>query len=243
VIAQTLFVSDLHIRPERPDITRRFLHFLEHRAAGVERLYILGDLFDAWVGDDDRTPPNGRIIASLKQCTNSGTAIYFQQGNRDFLVGEHFAEASGTRILPDYEVIDLYGTPTLIMHGDLLCTDDVAYLAFRDKARQPEWQRRMLSKPLFLRQAISRWYRLRSHFHKRRKTMEIMDVNQSAVQETMHQHGVTRLIHGHTHRPGVHHIELEGASAQRFVLSEWNSGGDVLCWDADGYRIEPIAAV
>jgi UDP-2,3-diacylglucosamine hydrolase len=241
VIAQTLFVSDLHIRPERSDITRRFLYFLEKRAAGVERLYILGDLFDAWVGDDDPTPPNGRIITGLKKCVAAGTAIYFQQGNRDFLVGERFAEASGIQLLLDYEVIDLYGTPTLIMHGDLLCTDDIAYLAFRDKARQPEWQRIMLSKPLFLRLTISRWYRLRSHFHKRRKPAEIMDVNQSAVQETMRQHGVTRLIHGHTHRPGVHEFDHDGGPAQRFVLSEWNSGGDVLCWDAGGYRIEPIA--
>lgn len=241
MIAQTLFVSDLHIRPERPDITHRFVHFLENRAAGVERLYILGDLFDAWVGDDDPTQPNGHIITSLRKRADAGTAIYFQQGNRDFLVGERFAGASGVQLLPDYSVIDLYGTPTLIMHGDLLCTDDVAYLAFRNKTRQREWQRKMLSKPLFLRLAISRWYRWRSHFHKRRKTMEIMDVNQAAVQNTMRQYRVTRLIHGHTHRPAVHAFDQDSTPAQRFVLSEWNSGGDVLCWDSDGYRIEPIA--
>ncbi len=239
---QTLFISDLHIRPERADIPRRFIHFLETRAAGVERLYILGDLFDAWVGDDDPTPPNQEVIAALKRCSESGVAIFFQPGNRDFLVGSQFAEACGLTILADEQQIDLYGTSALVMHGDLLCSDDVDYLAFRAKSRTTEWQQKMLTKPLFLRLLISRWYRLRSHFHKRKKTMAIMDANPQTVCETMRKHQVSVLIHGHTHRPAVHSFELDGSPVQRFVLAEWNSGGAALCWDREGYRIEPVVA-
>jgi len=176
-----LFISDLHLSLEKPEITRRFLNFLENRAAGAEALYILGDLFDAWIGDDDPTPPNGKIRRQLKQLTDSGTKVYLQPGNRDFLLGERFCRDTGVTLLGDYQVIDLYGVSTLLTHGDLLCTDDLPYQAFRAKSHTPEWMRSVLSKPLLLRLLAARWYRLRSFWHKRKKSQEIMDVNQQTV--------------------------------------------------------------
>ena len=237
---ETLFISDLHLRQTRSDITRRFLHFLQSRARGIERLYILGDLFDTWVGDDDPTPPGSRVRTELRELSDSGTSIFFQQGNRDFLIGDRFSCETGVAIIDDYTVIDLYRTPTLLMHGDLLCTDDIPYLQFRTKARDPDWQRNVLSKPLLLRLAYARWYRLRSHFHKRKKSQEIMDVNPETVRAVMRQYQVTRIIHGHTHRPAVHNIDSDGTGHQRFVLAQWERDANVLCWDVDGYRIEPV---
>ncbi|MCI0666988.1 MAG: UDP-2,3-diacylglucosamine diphosphatase, partial [Methylococcaceae bacterium] len=218
---ETLFISDLHLRPMRPAITRKFLDFLAIRARGAAALYILGDLFDTWVGDDDPSPPGRKVKAALRRLTDSGTPVYFQHGNRDFLIGKRFLEETGLRLLEDYSVIDLYGSRTLLMHGDLLCTDDLPYLEFRKKARSPEWQAEVLSKPVSLRLAYARWYRLRSYFHKRNKTAEIMDVNPQTVESVMLQHRVLRLIHGHTHRPAEHRIEINGALAQRFVLAQW----------------------
>jgi len=237
---ETLFISDLHLRPIRPATTQRFLNFLEHRAAGVESLYILGDLFDAWVGDDDPSPPNNAVKRSLKQLTNSGTAVYFQHGNRDFLIGERFIQETGIKLLGDYTLICLYGTQTLLTHGDLLCTDDIPYLEFRAKTRKPDWRQNVLAKPLILRLLYARWYRLRSYFHKRKKTQDIMDVNQKTVEKVMRDYNVTRLIHGHTHRPAVHEICINGVTAQRFVLDQWDQCGSVLRWNPDGYRMERI---
>ena len=240
MIKETLFISDLHLHSAKRETTRRFINFLENRACGVERLYILGDLFDAWVGDDDPTPPNPKIKSSLKKLAQSGTAIYFQQGNRDFLVGDRFAAESQVTVLDEIVVIDLYGTPTLIMHGDLLCTDDIAYQAFREKSRRPEWQRNILSKPLLLRLAIARWYRIRSYFHKRNKSEAIMDVNDDTVMETLKRFNVTQLIHGHTHRPGTHDHLHDNIRAKRFVLAEWNPTGNVLCWNPKDHWFESI---
>ncbi len=236
-----LFISDLHISLDKPEITRRFLDFLEQRATKAEAIYILGDLFDAWIGDDDPTPPNNKIRRHLKQLTGSGTKVYFQQGNRDFLLGDKFCQETGVTLIDDYVVIDLYGIPTLLTHGDLLCTDDLPYQAFRAKSHTPEWKRYVLSKPLLLRLLMARWYRFRSHFHKRKKTQEIMDVNQDTVVTVMQKHNCLRLIHGHTHRPGVHNFEINGQPAQRFVLSAWRRDvAEVLRWDHNGYRIEAI---
>ncbi len=240
MIKETLFISDLHLHSAKPETTRYFLNFLENRACGVERLYILGDLFDAWVGDDDPTPPNQKIKSSLKKLAQSGTAIYFQQGNRDFLVGNRFAAESQVTVLDEIVVIDLYGTPTLVMHGDLLCTDDIAYQTFREKSRRPEWQRNILSKPLLLRLAIARWYRIRSYFHKRNKSEDIMDVNDDTVMETLQRFNVSQLIHGHTHRTGIHE-QLHGKfRAKRFVLADWNPTGNVLCWNPKSHWFEPV---
>ena len=238
--AETLFISDLHLSRSRPEVTTRFLRFLEQRARRVERLYILGDLFDAWVGDDDPSPPNPTVISALNILSQSGTSVYLQQGNPDFLIGEQFLRAAAVELLDDYTVIDLYGIPTLLMHGDLLCSDDVAYLQFRAKSHTPAWQQNVLSKPLYLRLLLARWYRFRSHFHKRNKTTEIMDVNELEVKKTMATHAVTRLIHGHTHRPGIHSLTVNNQPAQRFVLAEWHEDSTVLCWNQHKHWLEPI---
>lgn len=236
-----LFISDLHISFDKPEITRRFLDFLENRAVKAKAVYILGDLFDAWIGDDDITPPNKKVRRQLKKLTASGIEVYLQQGNRDFLLGKRFCDDTGVSLLGDYVVIDLFGAQTLLTHGDLLCTDDLAYQAFRAKSRTPEWQQNVLTKPLFLRWLVARWYRIRSHFHKRRKTQEIMDVNQDTVINVMRDHHCLRLIHGHTHRPFVHSFELDHQPAQRFVLAAWhNDAGSALRWNNTGYAIEVI---
>lgn len=236
-----LFISDLHLSLDKPEITRRFLDFLEHRAKGAEALYILGDLFDAWIGDDDPTPPNGKIKKQLKTLVDAGTKVYLQLGNRDFLLGERFARETGVELLGDYAEIDLYGVPTLLTHGDLLCTDDLPYQAFRAKARTPEWMASVLKKPLLVRLLAARWYRLRSFWHKRNKSMEIMDVNDETVRRVMKEHDCLRLIHGHTHRPNVHELEVDGQAAQRFVLAAWSrEAGQALAWTREEYRIETI---
>ncbi|CAG0973712.1 UDP-2,3-diacylglucosamine hydrolase [Gammaproteobacteria bacterium] len=232
---ETLFISDLHLSAARPDITRRFLWFIENRAQGAERLYILGDLFDAYIGDDDNSSPNSEVKAALKKLTDSGTAVFFQHGNRDFLVGGQFADETGAALLGDWAVIDLYGEDALITHGDLLCTDDTLYQAARLRVRAEGWKRNALSKPLFVRQLYARWYRFKSGLDKGKKTLEIMDANPDAVSDAMRQHGVQTLIHGHTHRPAVHDLEIDGKPAKRFVLAEWNATGQVLRWQ-DKYQ-------
>jgi UDP-2,3-diacylglucosamine hydrolase len=238
---ETLFISDLHLSIDKPEITRRFLDFLERRAPQAQALYILGDLFDAWVGDDDDTPPIPKIKRHLKQLTASGTRVYFQPGNRDFLLGDAFCAETGVMLLADYAVVDLYGTPTLLMHGDLLCSDDLPYLAFRARSHTSEWRRNVLGKPLWLRLLAARWYRLRSYWHKRKKTVDIMDVNRQTVIDALREHRAWRLIHGHTHRPAVHEIDVDGKTAQRFVLAEWKKhAAGLLCWNAEGYRLETL---
>jgi UDP-2,3-diacylglucosamine hydrolase len=238
---EILFISDLHLSLEKPEITRRFLAFLQNRAPKAAAVYILGDLFDAWIGDDDPTPPNNKIRKQLKQLTDSGTQVYLQQGNRDFLLGKQFCRDTGVTLLDDYQIIDLHSTPTLLTHGDLLCTDDLPYQAFRVKSHTPEWQQSVLSKPLLLRLLAARWYRIRSYFHKRNKSLDIMDVNQATVNKVMLDHNCLRLIHGHTHRPHVHEFEISGQPAQRFVLAAWSKdGGGILCWNNSGYHIEVI---
>ena len=238
---EIIFISDLHITLEKPEVTKLFLDFLNNRARKASALYILGDFFDAWIGDDVPTPPINKIREHLKRLTDSGTKVYLQQGNRDFLVGERFCTDTGVELMEDYVVIDLFGEPTLLMHGDLLCTDDTAYLAFRAKTRQQEWQQDVLRKPLFLRLLVSRWYRIRSHFHKQKKSGEIKDVNQQSVIETMRDYKVLRLIHGHTHRPAVHNFKINAQPAQRFVLPDWKHGTPgALCWNQEGYTIENL---
>lgn len=236
-----LFISDLHISLDKPEITRRFIDFLDKRAPEAAAVYILGDLFDAWIGDDDPTPPNRKIKKHLKQLTDAGTKVYLQQGNRDFLLGDRFRQETGVILIDDYVVIDLFGIPTLLTHGDLLCTDDLPYQAFRAKSHTPEWKRYVLSKPLLLRLLMARWYRFRSHFHKRKKTQEIMDVNQNTVITVMREHNCLRLIHGHTHRPGIHHFEIDGQPGQRLVLAAWKKdAGEILCWNRNSYRVETL---
>lgn len=236
-----LFISDLHISLEKTEITRRFLNFLHGRARAAQALYILGDLFDSWIGDDDNTPPNKAVKQTLKALADSGTAIYLLQGNRDFLLGQGFAAEAGLTLLEDYAVIELGGQRTLLTHGDLLCSDDLPYQAFRLKSRSPEWQLNVLSKPLWLRLLAARWYRLRSFWHKRNKTQDIMDVNQQTVLETLRSHDCRWLIHGHTHRPATHDFLLGGHPAQRIVLADWKKDrAECLCWNGQSFQVEPV---
>lgn len=238
---ETLFISDLHLSASRPDVVQRFLHFIDERACSAQRLFILGDLFDAHIGDDNNAWPYPAIRASLKRLCAGNTALFIQQGNRDFLLGQRFCNDTGAGLLGDYHVIDLYGTPTLLTHGDLLCTDDVHYQAARLRVRTETWKSHALSKPLWLRQLYARWYRFKSGRDKDRKSLEIMDVNHETVCDVLLEHGVTRILHGHTHRPAVHDFEVKGQPCQRFVLPEWAGQEWVLCWDKTGYWREPIA--
>ncbi|MFM8330164.1 MAG: UDP-2,3-diacylglucosamine diphosphatase, partial [Candidatus Methylumidiphilus sp.] len=203
-------------------------------ARQAERLYILGDLFDAYIGDDDNSSPNREVKAALKTLADTGTAVWFQHGNRDFLLGDRFCRETGVGLLGDYAVIDLYGEPALLTHGDLLCTDDTLYQAASLRIRTDEWKRNALSKPLLLRQLYARWYRMKSGWDKSKKTMDIMDANPDAVAEALCRHGVLLLIHGHTHRPALHETSIDGRPARRFVLAEWTNEGHALCWRADG---------
>ena len=235
----TLFISDLHLDASRPDITRTFFEFLGDEAPHADALYILGDLFEAWIGDDDDDPHHQAVIARLQDVSRH-VPVAVMRGNRDFLLGERFALMTDCRLMGDEEVIDLEGTPTLLMHGDSLCTDDVAYQQFRAMARDPAWQRGMLAKPLVERRAIARSARDESALQNSMKADSIMDVNAGAVADVMRRHGVRRLIHGHTHRPAVHGFELDGAPAQRIVLGDWYEQGSVLRVDADGAELSKL---
>ncbi len=227
-----LFISDLHLSFDKPQVTRHFIHFLQTKAKQAKAVYILGDLFDAWVGDDDFTAPNAQIRRELKQLTDSAVEVYLLRGNRDFLIGERFARGTGVILLDDFAVIELEEERTLLTHGDLLCSDDLPYQIFRTQSRSSEWQQNVLSKPLWLRLCAARWYRMRSFWHKQKKSDYVMDVNQSTVEKFMEQYQCTRLIHGHTHRPALHEFELNNKKAQRFVLSDWNNkGGEVLSFE------------
>jgi len=225
----TKFISDLHLDPDRPLVTALFLELL---ATGA-----LGDLFEAWVGDDDDAPLNLEVIAGIRACVEAGTPVFLMHGNRDFLIGERFAASSGCTLLADPACIDLYGVPTLLMHGDLLCTDDADYLAFREMVRNPDWQTGLLEKPLSERREMAAEMRRQSREKNAGKPESIMDVNQDAVIEVMTRHGVSQLIHGHTHRPAVHPVEIAGQPGRRYVLGDWYEQGSLLECDPSGCRL------
>jgi UDP-2,3-diacylglucosamine hydrolase len=235
-----LLISDLHLCAQRPAILQLFIEFLNRQAGRCDALYILGDLFEAWLGDDDDAPDHARVVSALRALRDSGTAIYFMHGNRDFLIGEKFAALSGCRLLPDPSVIDLNGTPTLLMHGDTLCTDDVSYQRFRRLVRNRFSQRLFLGLPLALRRRLARRLRAQSMSRTLEKSPAIMDVNARSVAAVMRRHQVTRLIHGHTHRPAVHDFEIDGRLAQRIVLGDWYAQGSVLRCDASGLRLTTL---
>ncbi len=218
----TLFISDLHLEESRPDITDAFLAFLKNKAMGVERLYILGDFFEAWIGDDERTPLQETVAAVLREVNESGTDIFLMHGNRDFLIGEDFCNRAGATLLDDPTVVDLYGTPTLLMHGDSLCTADVEYQKFRANMRNPQWQQMILARPLEDRQQMARQLREISMAKNQGKEEVIMDVTPEEVVGDMEKHGVQRLIHGHTHRPAIHKLTANGMPAKRIVLGDWD---------------------
>lgn len=233
-----LFISDLHLSEERPAANERFFSFLEDEARAADALYILGDFFEYWIGDDDLGQPFNAVIAgSLRELARRGVALYFMHGNRDFLVGQGFCEATGARLLDDPTLLELQGERTLLMHGDTLCTDDLDYQNWRRTARSPAWQAGFLAKSLDERRRAVGGMREKSKEVVAAKPPEIMDVNAAAVREAMQRHGVKRLIHGHTHRPGHHRVELDAGRGERWVLPDWYGRGGYLALDGRGAKL------
>ena len=224
----THFIADLHLQTEEPAITAGFLRFLRGEARGSEGLYILGDLFEAWIGDDDPTPLHAEIAAEIRALVEAGTPCYFIHGNRDFLLGRRFARLSGMQLLAEEKVLDLYGRRILIMHGDTLCTDDEQYQAFRRKVHTPWVQTLFLALPLFIRRKIALRMRSGSKAANGHKSEAIMDVNPGAVTAAMEKRGVQWLIHGHTHRPQIHALSVNGQPASRVVLGAWHTRGSMV---------------
>jgi len=241
----TLFISDLHLDAERPQVTELFGRFLREEARGADALYILGDLFEAWVGDDDPSETGAFVARELKALADSGVPVYFIRGNRDFLLGEDYARRAGMTILPDPAVVVLYGQPTLLMHGDTLCTGDLAYQQFRAQVRNPAWQQQFLAQPLAARVAFAQQARAASKAHQAglqdKGAMEtITDVTPETVESTLHRFGIARLIHGHTHRPAIHELQIDGRAHQRIVLGDWYDQGSVLRLSASDVKLEAL---
>ena len=221
----SLFISDLHLTEERPEANERFIGFLEDKARGADALYILGDFFEYWIGDDDIAEPFNAVVAGLLRDLSRKQKLYLMHGNRDFLIGERFCAATGAQLLQDPTVAEVEGVKTLLMHGDTLCTDDVDYQAWRRTARNPAFQADFLSKSLPERRRLILQMREKSKEVVQGKPAEIMDVNGDAVREVLRRHDVRRLIHGHTHRPGRHAIEVDGRRCERWVLPDWYGRG------------------
>ncbi len=225
----SFFISDLHLADERPQSTETLLGFLKDTAPEAERLFILGDLFEYWIGDETLAAPMpAEVAAALKKLGAGGTSVYLMHGNRDFLIGPRFAEAAALQLLPDPYVISLYGVPTLLMHGDTLCTDDVEYQEFRRVVRDPVWQADFLAKPVAERIELARTVRAESEQAKKVKSMTIMDVSLPAVERALREHAYPRLIHGHTHRPAVHQHIVDDHPCERIVLADWYGAGSYL---------------
>jgi UDP-2,3-diacylglucosamine hydrolase len=236
----TLFISDLHLDGARPDITTQFLDFLQREARAARALYILGDLFEAWIGDDDPDPDKARVLQALRDVTAAGVACFVMHGNRDFLMGRGFCERTGARLLADETTVDLYGRRVLLMHGDTLCIDDRSYQRLRRVVRNPlvQWTMRRLS--LRQRQRLAERMRAgsKAHIESMDKVYPaIMDVNAGEVVRTLQRHGVDCLVHGHTHRPAVHTIDMGSRQATRIVLGDWYEQGSVLRWNERGYEL------
>ena len=235
-----LFVSDLHLDAERPVAIDAFVDFVERECIRAERIFILGDLFEVWVGDDDDDPVLARAIDAIASLRAYEVPCYIMHGNRDFLLGEAFAERTGAKIMTDYVTVDIYGQSLLLTHGDLLCTDDTAYMKLRATVRDPQWQAGFLERPIAERRQIAASMRERSKTETATKSEDIMDVNQRAVEETLRSHGVNILVHGHTHRPGVHRFEIDGAPATRIVLGDWYTEGTILQWERSGFKLRTL---
>ncbi|MBP0998907.1 UDP-2,3-diacylglucosamine diphosphatase [Serratia fonticola] len=233
----TLFIADLHLCVQEPAITAGFLRFLQREAVHADALYILGDLFEAWIGDDDPEPLHREIAAALKALHQAGVPCYFIHGNRDFLLGKRFARQSGMILLPEEQVVELYGRKILILHGDTLCTDDQAYQEFRKKVHNTWIQRAFLALPLRWRLKIAAKMRARSQQSNQYKSTAIMDVNPQAVEQAMLRHNVHWMIHGHTHRPAVHPLALPNGKAYRAVLGAWHTQGSMIKVTADAVEL------
>jgi len=236
---ETLFISDLHLDTAYPDIQMQFLTFLRQDAAGSDALYILGDLFEVWLGDDDDNPQHQQTIAALNTLSQQ-TPVFIQHGNRDFLLGDIFAKNCNATLLPDPAKIDLYGETVLIMHGDLLCTDDTDYQNFRKQVRNPAWQQQVLQQPLSQRRQLAQSLREKSNKSTQQKADDIMDVNEDTVHSYLNDASVHTLIHGHTHRPAIHEFMLKNKKAKRIVLGDWYDQGSVLRYSHDGFRLEVL---
>jgi UDP-2,3-diacylglucosamine hydrolase len=237
----TLFISDLHLDPERPAITELFGRFIDGEARGADALYILGDLFEAWVGDDDPSDTGAFVAARLRALRDAGVPVRFIRGNRDFLLGQDYARRAGMEILPDPAIVMLHGKPTLIMHGDLLCSDDTAYQQFRAQTRDPAWQAHFLAQPLAARMAFAQQARAASKAHQSGLQAQgamdaITDATPATVEDTFARYGIDRIIHGHTHRPKVH----DTAGGTRIVLGDWYDQGSVLRVDGDRFALSAL---
>lgn len=240
-MSHTFFIADLHLSKEQPEITQCLLKFLRTDAVNADALYVLGDLFEYWLGDDDVNELSTQIADAFKALSGSGTPIYFIHGNRDFLIRQRYAKACHMQLLPEQKVIDLYGTPTLIMHGDELCIQDVVYQKFRKKARGWWWPKLMLSLPLKTRRNIAENGRKKSKQNQQKLTNEIMDVTPQEVVNVMQKHCVNRLIHGHTHRPNIHDIIINGKASQRVVLGDWYEQGSMLKVTPDSIELMTLS--
>jgi len=236
----TLFISDLHLEAQQPDIGEQFLAFLKGEARDAEALYILGDLFEVWLGDDDPNPYYQQMKAGLRKLADTGVPIYFMHGNRDFTIGEQFCEETGAALLNDPTVLNLYGRDVLLCHGDSLCTDDVQYQQVRAMTRDPAWQAMMLAKSIEERIAFAVQAREESIARGDSISDEIMDVNADAVMATLREHNVDIMLHGHTHRPAVHDIDMDGKHATRIVLGDWYEQGSIVRWNEDGPTLESM---
>ncbi len=242
----SLFISDLHLDPTRPAITELFLRFLREDAREAEALYILGDLFEAWVGDDEDSELAVSVKAGLRALVASGVPVSLMRGNRDFLIGPGFAADTGVRLLADPCVAVLAGEPTLLLHGDLLCTDDARYQDFRHQVRDPSWREQFLAQPLAARRAFAEQARAASQQHQQGLKQEgqleaITDVNAEAVTSMLERYGLRRMIHGHTHRPAIHSLRVGERGAQRIVLGDWYAQGSVLRVSSDGFELAQLA--
>ncbi len=240
----TLFISDLHLDGARPDITAQFLDFLDREARRARALYILGDLFEAWIGDDDPDPDKRRVIQGLRSITSGGVKTFLIHGNRDFLIGKRFSQETGVALLDDGTLIDVYGRRVLLMHGDLLCIDDHAYQRLRRIVRNPFVQFALRRLSLRQRQRLAE--RMREGSKEHIKSMDIaapqiMDVNQDEVRRTFERYGVDCIIHGHTHRPAVHEVQIDGRMATRIVLGDWYEQGSVLRWNERGFELAQLS--
>jgi UDP-2,3-diacylglucosamine hydrolase len=232
------FISDLHLSPRRPEVTELFYGFLDRAASGAEAIYILGDLFEFWIGDDavDEVGQAG-VFSSLRRVTRSGTPVFFMPGNRDFLAGDGFEHTTGCTVLSDPSRIELDGSRVLLMHGDSMCTDDAAHQRFRAQVDDADWRREFLGMPIDQRMDLALSARSQSDLHKSMTSMEIMDVNQNAVQRQVTEHDVQYLIHGHTHRPGIHPITVDGRRAVRIVLGDWGAHSSVLRYQSGVFHL------
>jgi UDP-2,3-diacylglucosamine hydrolase len=237
----TLFISDLHLDASRPGITRLFLEFLDGEAARADALYILGDLFEAWIGDDASDAVGDAVAAALARLHERGVPCFYIHGNRDFLLGDAYARRARLTLLPDPSLVEIGGAPVLLMHGDTLCIDDAPYQAFRAQTRAATWQRAFLARPVEERRAFAEQARAESERYTKSLADAITDVNDVAVAHAMKQHDVRRLVHGHTHRPAIHRLSADPV-AERIVLGDWYEQGSLLRLSRDGVALQALGS-